>query len=113
MANMKDFSQREEQRDDRLLDILTDEENGLRLIVSLLGAELISVARRNAVGDWIGFMNRDNEIARPEKGWANHATVMGYYLSGRSTAAGKSAAAPTVFCAARFGIASNRTATAN
>jgi len=74
------FSRREEQRGDRLLDVLTDEANGLRLVVSRLGAELISVARRNAAGDWIGFLNRDNEIANPEKGWANHATVMGYYL---------------------------------
>jgi galactose mutarotase-like enzyme len=74
------FSQREEQRDERLLDVLTDEDAGLRLIVSRLGAELISVARRNAAGDWIGFLNRDNEISPPEKGWANHATVMGYYL---------------------------------
>jgi galactose mutarotase-like enzyme len=41
---------------------------------------LISVARRNAAGDWIGFLNRDNEIGPPQKGWANHATVMGYYL---------------------------------
>src|SRR5204862_2893304 len=74
------FSRREEQRGDRLFDVLTDETNGLRLIVSRRGAELISVARRNAVGDWIGFLNRDNEIGPPEKGWANHATVMGYYL---------------------------------
>jgi galactose mutarotase-like enzyme len=74
------FSRREEQRGDRLLDLLTDEANSLRLIVSRLGAELISVARRNAAGDWTGFLNRDNEIAKPEKGWANHATVMGYYL---------------------------------
>ena len=74
------FSKREEKRGDRLLDVLTDEENGLRLIVSRLGAELISVARRNATGEWIGFLNRDNEMAKPEKGWANHATVMGYYL---------------------------------
>jgi galactose mutarotase-like enzyme len=71
---------REEQRGDRLLDILTDEANGLRLIVSRLGAELISVARRNSSGDWTGFLNRDNEITKPEKGWANHATVMGYFL---------------------------------
>src|SRR2546423_8230945 len=63
-----------------LLDLLTDETNGLRLIVSRLGAELISVARRNPAGNWIGFLNRDNEIGPPEKGWANHATVMGYYL---------------------------------
>jgi galactose mutarotase-like enzyme len=74
------FSQREEQRGERLLDVLTDEDAGLRLIVSRLGAELISVARRNAAGDWIGFLNRDNEIGPPQKGWANHATVMGYYL---------------------------------
>jgi galactose mutarotase-like enzyme len=71
---------REEQRGDRRLDVLTDEANGLRLIVSRLGAELISVARRNSSGEWVGFLNRDNEIGAPEKGWANHATVMGYYL---------------------------------
>jgi len=74
------FTHREEKRGDRLLDVLTDEEIGLRLIVSRLGAELISVARRDANGKWIGFLNRDNEIGAPEKGWANHATVMGYYL---------------------------------
>jgi galactose mutarotase-like enzyme len=77
---MKGFSQREEQRGDWLLDVLTDDEAGLRLIVSRLGAELVSVARRNSAGDWIGFLNRDNEIGSPGKGWANHATVMGYYL---------------------------------
>ena len=74
------FTRHEEKRGDRLLDVLTNEENGLRLIVSRIGAELISVARRDAKGDWIGFLNRDNEIAPPAKGWANHATVMGYYL---------------------------------
>jgi galactose mutarotase-like enzyme len=74
------FSQREEQRGDRLLDVLTDDDAGLRLIVSRLGAELISVARRNETGEWIEFLNRDNEIGPPGKGWANHATVMGYYL---------------------------------
>jgi galactose mutarotase-like enzyme len=74
------FSRREEKRGERLLDVLTDEERGLRLIVSRLGAELISVARRNASGEWIGFLNRDNELSPPAKGWANHATVMGYFL---------------------------------
>ncbi len=74
------FSLRQGERGDRLLDVLTDEENGIRLIVSRLGAELISVARRNPSGEWIGFLNRDNETHPPEKGWANHATVMGYYL---------------------------------
>ncbi len=70
----------EETRGDRRFDVLTDDANGLRLIVSRLGAELISVARRNSAGDWIGFLYRDNEIGPPDKGWANHATVMGYYL---------------------------------
>ena len=74
------FSHCEDKRGDRLFDVLTDEETGLRLIVSRLGAELISVARRDADGNWIGFLNRDNEIGPPAKGWANHATVMGYYL---------------------------------
>ena len=74
------FSRCEDKRGDRLLDVLTEEENGLRLIVSCLGAELISVARRNPAGDWIGFLHRDNEIDPPRKGWANHATVMGYFL---------------------------------
>ncbi|PYJ09485.1 MAG: hypothetical protein DMF06_09760 [Verrucomicrobia bacterium] len=74
------FTRREEKRGDRLFDVLTDDENGVRLIVSRLGAELISVARRNSSGEWIGFLYRDNEIGPPEEGWANHATVMGYYL---------------------------------
>ncbi len=74
------FSHREEQRGDRLLDILTNEEEGVRLTVSRLGAELVSLARRDAQGKWIGFLYRDGEIDPPAKGWANHATVMGYYL---------------------------------
>ena len=74
------FSRREEQRDGRLLDILTDEEAGLRLIVSRLGAELVSLARRDHRGEWIGFLHRDNDLSAPAKGWANHATVMGYFL---------------------------------
>lgn len=71
---------REEKRGGRLLDILTDEERGLRIVVSRLGAELISVARRNDSGEWVGFLYRDNDLNPPVKGWANHATVMGYYL---------------------------------
>jgi galactose mutarotase-like enzyme len=74
------FSKHEENRGDRLLDVLTEDENGLRLNVSRLVAEPIRDARRNPAGDWIGFLNRDNEIGPPAKGWANHATVMGYYL---------------------------------
>ena len=74
------FSHREDKRENRLLDILTDEENGLRLVISRLGAELVSLARKNQAGEWVGFLYRDNDIGLPEKGWANHATVMGYYL---------------------------------
>lgn len=74
------FSYREETREDRQFDILADEENGLRIAVSRLGAELISLARMNEAGKWVGFLYRDGEVSAPQKGWANHATVMGYYL---------------------------------
>ena len=74
------FSHREEQRGDRLLDVLTDETVGIRLIVSRLGAELISLARRDEKGHWVGFLYRDNDLSAPSKGWANHATVMGFFL---------------------------------
>src|ERR1041385_3476689 len=87
------FSHSEELRQDRQLDVLTDETNGLRVIVSRLGAELVSVARINEKGDWVGFLYRDNDITPPTKGWANHATVMGYYLhrlkDGRSSYRGR------------------------
>ena len=74
------FSQRAEQRGDRLVDVVTDEASGLRLVISRMGAELVSMARVNKAGAWIGFLNRDNEMLPPAKGWANHATVMGYFL---------------------------------
>ncbi len=74
------FSHREEKRDGRLLDILADDKTGFRLIVSRLGAELVSFARRAPSGEWIGFLYRDNDISAPARGWANHATVMGYFL---------------------------------
>jgi galactose mutarotase-like enzyme len=74
------FSQREEERDGRLLDVLTDEELGFRIIVSRLGAELVSLARRDKTGQWTGFLHRDNDLTKPASGWGNHATVMGYFL---------------------------------
>ncbi|PYL67647.1 MAG: hypothetical protein DMF28_08680 [Verrucomicrobia bacterium] len=87
------ISHREDKRDDQHLDILTDEENGLRLIVSRLGAELISLARVNEAGEWTGFLYRDSDLSTPSQGWANHATVMGYYLhrlkNGRSLYRGR------------------------
>jgi galactose mutarotase-like enzyme len=87
------FSHCEEHRGDRYLDTLTDEEKGLRVIVSRLGAELISLARINEAGEWVGFLYKDNEVSAPSQGWANHATVMGYYLhrlkNGRSLYRGR------------------------
>jgi galactose mutarotase-like enzyme len=74
------FSHDEDQRGNRHLDVLTDEERGLRIIVSRLGAELVSLARINEAGEWTGFLYRDNDLSTPSEGWANHATVMGYYL---------------------------------
>ena len=74
------FSHTEEHREKQHLDVLTDEENGLRIIVSRLGAELVSLARINEEGEWEGFLYRDNDLSTPSQGWANHATVMGYYL---------------------------------
>jgi galactose mutarotase-like enzyme len=74
------ISHSEETREDRQLDVLTDEENGLRIVVSRVGAELVSLARINEAGNWTGFLYRDNDLSTPSKGWTNHATVMGYYL---------------------------------
>ena len=74
------FSHHEEERAGRLLDVLTDDERGLRIVVSRLGAELVSLARRDAEGNWIGFLHRDNDLSEPASGWGNHATVMGYFL---------------------------------
>jgi galactose mutarotase-like enzyme len=74
------FSHSEEDREGKHLDVLTDEENGLRIIISRMGAELISLARVNEEGEWTGFLYRDNDLSKASKGWANHATVMGYYL---------------------------------
>lgn len=71
---------REEQRDNRQLDSLTDESTGLRLIVSRKGAEPVSISRPNESGERVGFLYRDNDLSAPASGWANHATVMGYYL---------------------------------
>jgi galactose mutarotase-like enzyme len=60
------------------LDIL--EAADLRIVVSRTGAEMISLARRDAAGEWQGFLHRDGETVAPDSGWANHATVMGYFL---------------------------------
>jgi len=52
----------------------------MRVVVSRLGAELVSLSRINDAGKWTGFLYRDDDLSAPTHGWANHATVMGYYL---------------------------------
>lgn len=66
-------------RDGHTLDVLTDNASGMRITVSRLGAELVGVERRNSAGEWIGFLFRDGDVSKPASGWANHATVMGYF----------------------------------
>jgi galactose mutarotase-like enzyme len=61
-------------------DVLIDETVGVRARLRRCGAELVSLARRDGHGGWQGFLYRDNETAPPAQGWANHATVMGYFL---------------------------------
>ncbi len=61
-------------------DVLKNADAGIRLVVARTGAEPISLARRAADGSWVGFLHRDGETGKPADGWANHATVMGYYL---------------------------------
>ncbi len=67
-------------REGQTLDVLTDLEAGLRIIVSRHGAEMVSLARRKESGEWVGFLYRDGDVSVPESGWKNHATVMGYHV---------------------------------
>lgn len=69
-----------QERDGHILDVMTDDALGLRMVVSRQGAELVSLAKRNAQGEWIGFLYRDADVTEPASGWKNHATVMGYYI---------------------------------
>ena len=68
-----------EQESHRLHEVI-DGESGYRILVDNLGAELVSIARRKVNGDWDGYLYRDGEITPAERGWQNHATVMGYFL---------------------------------
>jgi galactose mutarotase-like enzyme len=51
----------------------------VRVQVTRLGAELVSIARRNVQGEWVGFLYRDGDLGAPASGWPYHATVMGPY----------------------------------
>ncbi len=61
-------------------DVIEDDGAGLRLRIRRLGAEMVSLARRDAAGGWAGFLYRDNQTDLPARGWTNHATVMGYFI---------------------------------
>jgi galactose mutarotase-like enzyme len=62
------------------LDQITDEASALRLAICRTGAEPVSLARRDASGNWHGFLWRDGQVEKPASGWGNHATVMGYFV---------------------------------
>ncbi|MEO6847099.1 MAG: hypothetical protein ABI443_06430 [Chthoniobacterales bacterium] len=62
-----------------IFDRLTDLSNSLRIQVRRKGAELFSISKSDASGKRQGFLHRDGDLIPPVKGWANHATVMGYY----------------------------------
>jgi len=53
----------------------TMEFGGLRVRILRQGAEMFSLEK-----DGVGFLHRDGEPEPPAVGWANHATVMGYFL---------------------------------
>lgn len=54
-------------------------EDNVRLQIQRHGAEMVSLAVRDGDG-WRGFLHRDGLFLAPDTGWANHATVMGYFL---------------------------------
>ena len=62
------------------LDQLEDPNLGIRLTIARTCAEPVSLARRDANGEWHGFLWRDGEVGKPSSGWGNHATVMGYFI---------------------------------
>ncbi|MEO8204615.1 MAG: hypothetical protein ABI615_00440 [Chthoniobacterales bacterium] len=62
-----------------VFDELTDLLNQVRLRIRRLGAEPVSLCRRNSAGEWKGFLHRDGNMEPPASGWTNHATVMGYF----------------------------------
>ena len=63
----------------RILDLLADPQTSLQIMVSRLGAELVSLAKGEG-DDAVGFLYRDGDVSQAASGWNNHATVMGYYL---------------------------------
>jgi len=62
------------------LDLIEEPSSRLRLIVARLGAEPVGLALCDRFGVAHGFLWRDGEVEKPASGWANHATVMGYFV---------------------------------
>jgi len=67
------------EKDGATLDLL-DDGQGQRILINRLGAEMIGLQVKDAASQWQGFLYRDGDVAPPASGWANHATVMGYFL---------------------------------
>jgi len=61
------------QKDGRTFDEMSS--GGLRVLIARTGAEMVSLALNGT-----GFLYRDGETGPPASGWANHATVMGYFI---------------------------------
>lgn len=66
------------EREGHCLDRVTGD--SLRIEVSRLGAEMVSLACRAPGDPWQGLLHRDGDLTLPGTGWKNHATVMGYYV---------------------------------
>ncbi len=61
-------------------DRLESSPEGLRIEISRTGAEMVSLQKLCGDGTWRRYLYRDGNTSPPESGWANHATVMGYFL---------------------------------
>ena len=68
------------EQDGQRLHEVADTEHGYRIRANNLGAELVSIARREPDGTFAGYLYRDGDVLPAQKGWQSHATVMGYYL---------------------------------
>jgi galactose mutarotase-like enzyme len=74
------FEHRSFDQNGQHLNELVDLENKTRIVVNDLGAELVSLAKREAGDGWIGYLYRDGDTSVPASGWKSHAPVMGYYI---------------------------------
>src|SRR5438128_8658648 len=109
-------SHREDNRQGRQLDILTDEQNAPALSSRAWGTELIGLASVNEAGEWAGFPYRDNDLSAPYREWANHALswviiCIGSKMVRARTGVAKSKVARTAFFAPKRGTLRDRRST--